>query len=299
MSTRPDLPAVVVQVAATSADAVDWAAAEASARGLPLRLQAVRTPPSVVPGTRRPDPATEALDAAMVRARAVDPGLAVETSLIAGSARRVLLQASRTAALLVLDARSPAAPGRLLPVRAPLRLASAAGCPVAVVRALPRAAEQRRVPRVVVGIDGTPSSGAAVGFAALAARRRGIPLRVVHAWTADPPADLEGVCACPLSTEADALRLVDRTLAPWRAGFPDVPMTAEVRWADAAAALVTASEGAALVVLGAPSRRRLAGTVGPVGRRVLAGVAGPVAIVGHEGRGTTASRHGVRSVSSR
>ncbi|WRL65859.1 universal stress protein [Blastococcus brunescens] len=186
-------PAVVVQVDATSEDALDWAAAEASARGLPLRLvHPVDTPPSVDPWSLLSPTAAGTLGAALARARAVDSGLAVETRLVPGTARQVLLQESRTAALLVLDTSSPAALGRLLPGRAPLQLAAAAACPVTVVRGLSRGDEPRPRPRVVVGIDGAPSSGAALGFAVRAAHRRAVPLTVLHAWTADPPADLEG-----------------------------------------------------------------------------------------------------------
>ncbi|MGY1836419.1 universal stress protein [Blastococcus sp. SYSU DS0510] len=287
MSTRAGSPPVVVRVTATSEDAVDWAAAEASIRGLPLRL--------VHPVSST----AEALEAAASRARAVDGGLAVESSRVSGPARRALLRESRTAALLVLGAPARATLTRVLPAHAPLRLAAAAACPVTVVRALPRATDPRSAPRVVVGIDGTPSSGAALGFAVRAARRRGLPLVVLHAWTADAPADLEGVCASRVVTEAGAVGLVDRTIAPWREEFPDVPVTADVRCEDAAAALVATSDGAALVVLGTPGRRRLAGNLRPVGLRVLAGVAGPVVVVGHEGRGTQPSRRGLRSASSR
>ncbi|WP_422678058.1 universal stress protein [Blastococcus brunescens] len=108
-----------------------------------------------------------------------------------------------------------------------------------------------------------------------------------------------GVCACRVATEADAVGLVERTLAPWRDEFPDVPVTAEVRCADAAAALVAASDGAALVVLGAPGARRLTRAAGSVGRRVLARVAGPVVIIGQENRGTVPDRRRVRNISSR
>ncbi|WP_236825661.1 MULTISPECIES: universal stress protein [unclassified Blastococcus] len=278
---------VVVRVTAASDDAVDWAAAEASIRGLPLRLVS-------------PEGATAGeLGAAASRARAVDRDLAVESCRFSGSALPALLRESRTAALLVLGA--PAATGltRLGSGRAPLRLASSGACPVTVVRALPRATDQRSRPRVVVGIDGAPSSGPALGFAVRAARGRGLPLTVVHAWSPDTPADLEGVCAPRAVTEAGAARLVDRTLASWRQELLDVPVTAELRCGDAASALVAASGGAALVVLGIPGRRRPTGAVRSVGRRVLAGVAGPVVVIGPEGCDAEPGRRGLRSASSR
>lgn len=307
MNAGPGRSAVVVQVTTRSEDAVDWAAAEASCRDLPLRLVhrlGILLPADhlelLSPAAARPHSAAAgALAAARARALAIDPDLTVETALVPGSARRVLAQESRTAGLLVVGGPSPGLLSRLLTGQTALRLVAAAACPVTVVRALPRATAPRRCPRVVVGIDGTPRSGAAVGFALREARRRGVALTVVHAWTADLPADLEGVCASRVGSEADARRLVDRTLAPWREEFPDVPITAEVRWADAASALFSASDGAALVVLGPPGRRRLTGAVGSVGLRVLARVAGPVVIIGHEGHGSATSRRGVGRVPSR
>ncbi|TQN43571.1 universal stress protein family protein [Blastococcus colisei] len=308
MSSPADRPPVVVPVPTASEDALDWAAAEAAARGLSLRLvHPFRTPLPVdpfglAPPADVPPPRTTAaqlLDDALRRARAVAADLVVETALVPGSTRRVLLHESRTAGLLVLGGHSSDPFSRVRAVRARLRLAAVAACPVTVVGALPRAAGPRPSPRVVVGIDGTPTSGAAVGFAVRAARQRGIALAVVHAWTADPPADLEGVCACRVATEADALRLVDRTLAPWRAEFPDVPVTADVRSSDAASALVAVSDGAALVVLGAPGRHPLTRGFGAVGPAVLARVGSPVVVVGHEGWGTATTRRGVRRLSSR
>ncbi|WP_236831273.1 universal stress protein [Blastococcus sp. KM273128] len=285
--TRHGSAPVAVHVTTTSDDAVDWAAAEASIRGLPLRL------------VHPVDATTEALGAVASRARAVDRDLPVEISRVSGPTLPALLRESRTAALLVLGA--PAAPGltRHRSGRTPLRLAASGACPVTVVRALARGTDQRSAPRVVVGIDGAPSTGPALGFAVRAARGRGLPLTVVHAWSADAPADLEGVCAPRVVTEAGALRVVDRALAPWRENLLDLPVTADLRHGDAASALVAASGGAALVVLGVPGRRRLTGTLRSVGRRVLAGVAGPVAVIGPEGHGAEESRRGLRSASSR
>lgn len=306
MSAGSGRPAVVVPVPVPSADVVDWAAAEASVRGLPLRL--VHLSGSAIPVDPRgrlsapPRPphteADQVFAAVSTQVRAVDPDLAVATAVVPGPARQGLLLESVTAGLLVVGAPSVLAMGRLLSGRALLRLAAAAACPVTVVRSLPVATGPRPGPRVVVGIDGTPGSDAALGHAFRAARRRDLPVTVVHAWTADPPADLEGVCACRVATESAARGLVARTLARWREEFSDVPVSTVVRWADAAAALVAASDGAALVVLGAPGRRRLTG-VGSVGRRVLAGVSAPIVIVGHEASGTATSRRGTRRVSSR
>ena len=86
-------------------------------------------------------------------------------------------------------------------------------------------------------------------------------------------------------------RLQDRALGRWRAEFPDVQVTSQVTCADAASALVTASDGAALVVIGAGSRRSRLGTrAGSVSRSVVSHATAPVTIVGCEGRDTVVGR---------
>jgi nucleotide-binding universal stress UspA family protein len=286
-------------------DVVAWAAAEAAASGSPLRLvHAFRGPMStdalglLLPLDCLPAPqlaAARTLEAAVTRAREVAPDIDVRCRMYQGSATRALLRESRAARLLVVGSRSGGRLRRFLGAfvddPAPARLAASAGCPVAVVPRLPRKATGRPPPHVLVGVDATASSAAAVGFAFRAASRRGIALTAVHAWTADAPADLEGVAACRITTEASALWLLDRALEPWPAGFPDVAVTARVTCGDAASALVTASDGAALVVIGAGSRRSRLGTrAGSVSRSVVGHATAPVMIVGSEGRGTAVGR---------
>jgi nucleotide-binding universal stress UspA family protein len=305
---------VVASVEDPAGDVVEWAAAEAASSGSSLRLvHAFRGPvPTDALGFTPlldclPAPqlaAAGTLQAALLRARAVAPDIEVVGRMYQGSAARVLLRESRTARLLVLgtggDGRVRRSLGGFLAWSAPARLAASADCPVTVVPRLPTQATGGPPPHVLVGVHATASSDAAVGLAFRAAGRRGIAVTAVHAWTADPPADLEGVAACRATTEAAARRLLARALIHWRTEFPDVRVTPQVACADAASALVRASAGAALVVIGARSRRhRLGAMAGSVGRCVVSRATAPVTIVGYEGRGLERGRLDARRTSER
>ena len=170
--------------------------------------------------------------------------------------------------------------GRLLGGSLRLRVAGAAACPVAVVHPLTGGPVSDPTPRVVVGIDGSSGSHDALGFAFRCATRRGIGLTAVHAWSADRPADLEAVTAPLVATEAAAYALTDGALAPWQAQYPDVPVSTVVVRRDPVTALLTASAGAALVVVGSRQGGRAREAVfGSVSRAVLDGAPGTVAVV--------------------
>ena len=124
---------------------------------------------------------------------------------------------------------------------------------------------------IVVGVDGSQGSHAAVEWAAFEARRRGLPLRMVCALGADEVTPPEYDDAGDQLT--DAVKLA--------AG---VAPAAEVRTdavaAGAAAALVRAAESAALVVLGARGLAPMSGMLlGSVSRQVAEHAAADVVVV--------------------
>jgi nucleotide-binding universal stress UspA family protein len=111
---------------------------------------------------------------------------------------------------------------------------------------------------LVVGVDGSPESGAALGFAVAEARRRGAVLRVVVAY--ERPVDWAAAYGLPApasavelraSVVAQTRRAVDRVLATDPAP-PKVEIVTRV--GPAAQALVAAAEGADLLVLGHQGR---------------------------------------------
>ncbi|MFF5264715.1 universal stress protein [Actinomadura viridis] len=136
---------------------------------------------------------------------------------------------------------------------------------------------------IVVGVDGSEGSAAALAFAFEEASLRGARLRVVLAWTHPEPAGPGGVE--PLVYDVDAVgEEQERALAEFVAGgqadFPDVPLTRQVVRARPARALAEASGRVDLLVVGTRGRGGFAGLVlGSVGHALVHRARCPVAVV--------------------
>jgi nucleotide-binding universal stress UspA family protein len=278
-------PVVVgIDASGSAADAVDWATAEAAARGCPLRIvHAFSPPPAADPHGSGPSVNLRAAGAllrdASARAHRIAPDLPVSTHLVPGSAVRVLVAQARDAGLLVLGGRDRRGLRALLGRSTSARVAARARCAVAVVRSRPTAQGAAcSAPRVVAGVGDPATTAAVLDHGMRAAHQRGVPLVAVHAWTPDPPADVDGVRADPDQTEAAARRLLDQAVRT--AASPDVVVVDELVCDRPDRALVARSRGAALLVVGAPERGRLRGLVsGSTARRVLRHSHCPTAVV--------------------
>lgn len=107
---------------------------------------------------------------------------------------------------------------------------------------------------VVVGVDGSSSSQAALGAAVAEARLRGTTVRAIHAW--DVPSELfaDGFAPTPdeLKTRQEAAqKLLDEAVSRF-ADDPDVQVEPVlVRAGSASRVLVAESSAAALLVVGA------------------------------------------------
>ncbi|POX58919.1 universal stress protein [Streptomyces sp. Ru62] len=129
---------------------------------------------------------------------------------------------------------------------------------------------------ITAGVDGTQESLAALDWAAREAVRRGLPLRVVHAWryaealaTADRDTQRgwvsEGVTA--------AVRTVSER-------HPGLTVTTDVVEGAAAHALADAAAGAEMMVLGSRGHGPVVGfLLGSVGQQVIAEATRPVVLV--------------------
>jgi nucleotide-binding universal stress UspA family protein len=107
---------------------------------------------------------------------------------------------------------------------------------------------------IVVGIDGSPSSMAALAWAFDEACRRGATLHVVHAWAL--PA-FDGMLGYPLDVGAieSAARQVLETSITTLPSRPDgADITSTLVRGLAAPAVLEAAEGAELVVVGSHGR---------------------------------------------
>ncbi|WP_129311298.1 universal stress protein [Streptomyces sp. L2] len=150
---------------------------------------------------------------------------------------------------------------------------------------------------VTAGVDGTEESLAALRWAGREAVRRGLPLRVVHAWryTADlAVADRDTQHGWVAEGTAEAVRAVAER-------HPGLEASVDVVEGRAATALAEASAGAELLVLGSRGHGTVVGfLLGSVGQQVIAEAARPVVLVraGDDaaaeaaGRGVVVGQHG-------
>lgn len=267
-------------------EAVRWAAREAaSRRGSTLRIVTARgalIEHIPVGGNRRFEhqrvalaDAEDRLDTAASVAREVAPGLEVEKETTEGTPRDVLLGEASQARILVLGHRGHGGFVGLLTGSVAVSVATRAVCPVVVVREHPSEGAP-----IVVGVDGSPLSEAALSFAFDIAARRQVPLVAVHTWI-DVAA--EPVVAAMVDVEAvleQERELLAQRLAGWSEKYPDVEVRRHVARDHASRTLVEQSGSAGLVVVGARGRGAVAGTLlGSVSQTLLHHAQCPVAIV--------------------
>ena len=141
---KPGPVVVGVDEAGSAEDAVDWATAEAAARGCPLRVvHAFRPPlPADAYGFASPidsfvtahTAAQLILGDAVTRARSVAPGIEVSTRLVRGTAARALLGEARDARLLVLGSRGRSGLRAVLSGSVAGPVSRHSPCPIVVIR---------------------------------------------------------------------------------------------------------------------------------------------------------------------
>ncbi|WP_086664572.1 universal stress protein [Lentzea kentuckyensis] len=135
---------------------------------------------------------------------------------------------------------------------------------------------------VVVGVDGSPASLAALRWAVEDARRRGCAVDAVLAWHADYgvmigplPAEVYADVS-PQAMKAAAQSVLDRSVE----GFEDVEIRRVLVEGDARDVLVKASADAALLVVGNRGHGRLAeAIIGSVSAYCVHHAACPVVVI--------------------
>lgn len=288
--SRPVIAAV--DGSAASLRAVRWAAIEASRRGATLRLLHVCEIPSGYPaGLVAPRALRDALvgqgeerlaQARETAGKAAD-GVEIETALEIGWSVPVLVKESRGGAMLVLGSRGLGGFTGLLVGSTTVELAGRARCPVVVVRGDGEDPEPAAAGPVLVGVDGSELSEAALEFAFAEAAAHDAELVAVHAWT-----DLVLETAFPAAAAVfDVLPLVraaeeslTRRLAAPRERYPDVRVTQEVVRDRPAHALLGLADRARLVVVGTRGRGGFRGLLlGSTSQHLLRHAPCPVAVV--------------------
>ena len=144
-------------------------------------------------------------------------------------------------------------------------------------------------PRVVVGVDGSPPSEAAVVQAAHFASTRGMTLHVLHAFAPDLPMLGFGALADRSVVTEHGHRLLQNAIARAHAAHPDLTVTSGLHDGYASHALIASSHTAALVVVGVTGHGVFSLTsMGAVAMQVLTHAHCPVLVVGHASSATPA-----------
>jgi nucleotide-binding universal stress UspA family protein len=255
---------VLVDTARGTDDTLEWAAAEAAARGAELRIvHAFRWPRAVDPlgnptvDLRAREAAEAVVTAAVRRARRIAPALRITTRAYPGRQATALVTEARKSDKAVVVLGHDRLSGRLERALT-RRLVRRTATSLAVIGLSHQGAVGPSAGRVVVGVDDDGGPPTALGFAFRAARRRGTGLTVVHAaWTGS-------------GNPEDAVRI-------WRMAYPEV----DVRWSfvrgPVDAAVLAESAAAALTVVGPDRHGRVRGSA-PY--NVLRLARGPVVMVG-------------------
>ncbi|MFI6335743.1 universal stress protein [Streptomyces sp. NPDC050535] len=284
--------------------AAHWAAREAARRGAALRLVHAwewhpRPAPSVPADMSQRALAEDLSARAADSVRAAHPGLQVIDQAVADSPVSALSRAAEQAELLVLGSRGFGGVAGFLMGSVSQRVIARASRPVVLVRVGGSAADEHfsapdgispdEIPGipyrdVVLGLDTGRPCEELIEFAFDVAGRRASSLRVIHTFSA-APSIAEADALVPMRGPellAEHEHAVTAALRPWREKFPEVTVAESVTEGRAADELISASAGAALVVVGRRTREARLGThIGPVANAALHHAPCPVAVVPH------------------
>jgi nucleotide-binding universal stress UspA family protein len=285
----PDAPIVVgIDGSASALAAASWAAAECARHQVPLRLvHGFMLPAGGYPEMLiTPAEARHAIEeqargwlaeaAAVARATAPDVEITTEVLICGGTA--LLVEQSKIARLVVVGSQGLGTVTGLLVGSTALALAAHGHSPVVVVRgtAVPDGP-------VVVGVDGSPTSEAAVAFAFEEASLRGVPLTAVMTsqdFTVDSAYNVSRIAIDWAQVEEDERRLLAQRLAGWQEKYPDVEVRRVVLRDRPARALMRYGAEAQLLVVGSHGHGGFAGMVlGSTSQALVYHAPCPLAIV--------------------
>ena len=273
----------------TSQAAARWAAREAQSRGLGLTVIHATVPPMSNGGVWGPsspisldtlDEIRDTAQSAVDAFAATLPAGNVQTVVQVGSPSGLLLHASASATLLVVGSRGHGGFKELLLGSVSQQLVAHADCPVVVIR------DERSLDTsaVVVGVDGSPASHAAVDFAFDYASRHKLSVLAIHAWDV-PSFDLIVMPNTPVPVELGDMantevRLAAELLAGYEARYPDVSLETRVIRSTPSNAILSVESEAALIVLGTRGHGTVVGSIlGSVSHTVLHRAQVPVAVI--------------------
>lgn len=295
---RADTGAVVVGVdgSATATNALRWAAREAGRRRVQLRIVSVWSARTVMsaPGWTVPyvcDPAllekaarSQVDDAAeLVRSELVDGTPEIECIVGQGHPAEGLMTAARDASLLVVGRRGLGGLSRLVLGSVSSACLRHSPGPVCVV-----GDDAWPMGPVVVGVDGSEGSAAALRWAAAEAARWEVDLVVVHGWETPVPVPPGGLAVTEWSDEAFASHAHElmQTMVDEAFATTGAPPQYVLRAVPTTAAQAIIEEGnsrqAGLLVVGSRGRGGFASLVlGSVSRQCVHHAGRPIVVVGN------------------
>ena len=261
-----------------------WAAAESLRTGTPVHVLAVNEIlPPMWGGVGGMAVVTEGfvLDCAALLEQAAktlaEEGVSTATTeQRTGHVVNELLRAAESASVLVVGSSGHGRAGETLLGSVSQHLARHATCPVVVVRE-PRDSEARRI---VVGIDGSRTSMAALEYACRLAETTGETVVAIHGWHVRAPStDVWSSDPRTVETTERELLLAE-SIAGVRTDHPDVELEQETVLVAPERCLVDASASASLLVVGSRGLGFFSGLLlGSVSQAVLHRATCPVAVV--------------------
>lgn len=248
--------------------AVRWAAEEATLRRVPLCLVH-----SVPLSAIRHGGNFEALEdqgrryvtQAQDGVHQIYPEVTVDVEVPTGDPVPVLVDLSQHARLMAVGSRGLGKFSGILAGSTAVALARHGHCPLAVIHGpVPEQAAARQGP-VVVGVDGSPTSEAAIALAFEEASLRNLDLVAVHTWI-DFSSDYSYAYARQFVTdweeiETEERELLAQRLAGWQEKYPDVTVKRVVTLDRPVRHLLKQASDAQLLVVGSRGRSAISGTL--------------------------------------
>ena len=288
---RNGVVVVGVDSSPCSRNAAEWAAAEAGCRSATLLL--VHADLLLGAGeaegagvdeatTASQAGAAELLEDIAMQVRGAHPGVPVESRLVHADPVTALREASAAAVLTVVGSPGAGRIGDVILGSVAITIASNNLAPVAVIPTR-RPGEGRGA--VVVGVDESSTSEAALAFAFETAARWRAGLIAVHSWN-----DVRVDAAVPVHDMIIDKNAIDRDeqlelavrLRVWLERFPGVPVQQAVVRGRPASSLIRFAPRARLIVVGSRGRGPFTGLLfGSTSQSLLAHAGCPVVVVRH------------------
>ncbi|WP_431934317.1 universal stress protein [Nonomuraea jabiensis] len=258
--------------------AAEWAVREAAMRGVTVRL--VHVMPALDPPVglfsdevRRwvRKHAAFVLSDALQHVREQEREVEAHSQVLTGDPRLALIRASKDAELLVVGSHGTGGFWEQLAGSVALGVPGQASCPVVIARALP----ERPRNEVVVGVHGSAGGRAATDFAFAEAALRGAELHAIRAWS---PAS--GSLATGYTRESSGQRrLLTATVGHIRARYPGVKLVERLVRGHPVDVLLSASAGAALLVVGSRGRGPVTAFFGSISHALVQYATCPLVVI--------------------